>query len=92
MSKTTTNNWNALQALEEVSFDITRIRDNMEILNWILTDQTWDIPESDAHEFSIAVSLFGTIFKSVTVLEVLTVDSIEKLYASGTTSEQENKA
>ena len=91
MSKTTNNDRNALQALEEVSFDITRIQHNMEILDWLLTNQTWDIPESYAHEFSIAVSLFDTIFKSVTHLEGLTVDSIEKLYAS-TTNEQENRA
>ena len=91
MSKTTNNDRNALQALEEVSFDITRIQHNMEILDWLLTNQTWDIPESYAHEFSIAVSLFDTIFESVTHLEGLTVDSIEKLYAS-TTNEQENRA
>lgn len=90
MSKTTNNDRNALQALEEVSFDITRIRHNMEILDWLLTNHTWDIPESHAHEFSITASLFDTIFKSVTLLEVLAVDSIEKLYAS-TTNEQENR-
>lgn len=91
----TNNDRNALQALEDVSKDISRIRDNMEILDRLLVgvDLEWDDnPEKCEQEFTLATSLFDTILKSVTLLEVLTVDSIHKLYASSTTNEQENLA
>lgn len=88
-------NEKAISVLENVSKDISQIRDIMEILDRLFVgiDLEWDDnPKKCELEFTPATSLFDTVLKSVTLLEVLTVDSIHKLYASSTTNEQENRA
>lgn len=77
-------NMSAFEILDGVSVHITRIRDNMEVLDNLLTrvDSEWDdSPKQCEYDFALALSLFDTIMTYTNNLTKLVFDSVQKLQA-----------
>ena len=77
-------NMSAFEILDNVSYHITHIRNNMEVLERLLTKVDFEIddnPEQSVYDFTLAMSLFETIMTYINNLTKEAFYSVQKLQA-----------